>query len=76
MRDALREHLNKREIETAIYYPLGLHQQKCFTYLGYKGGDFPETERAARETLGLPIYPEISRETQRYVVGAIAEFYS
>ena len=76
MRDALREHLGKREIETAIYYPLGLHEQKCFAYLGYKKGDFPETERAARETLALPIYPEISREAQRYVVGAIADFYS
>ena len=76
MRDALREHLGKREIETAIYYPLGLHEQKCFAYLGYKKGDFPETERAARETLALPIYPEISPEAQRYVVGAIADFYS
>jgi dTDP-4-amino-4,6-dideoxygalactose transaminase len=76
MRDALREHLGKREIETAIYYPLGLHEQKCFAYLGYKKDDFPETERAARETLALPIYPEISREAQRYVVSAIAEFFS
>ena len=75
-RDALREHLGKRQIETAIYYPLGLHEQKCFAYLGYKTGDFPETERAARETLALPIYPEISREAQRYVVSAIAEFFS
>jgi dTDP-4-amino-4,6-dideoxygalactose transaminase len=76
MRDALREHLSKREIETAIYYPLGLHEQKCFAYQGYKKGDFPEAERAARETLALPIYPEISREAQRYVVSAIAEFFS
>jgi dTDP-4-amino-4,6-dideoxygalactose transaminase len=75
-RDALREHLGKRQIETAIYYPLGLHEQKCFAYLGYKKGDFPETERAARETLALPIYPDISREAQRYVVNAIAEFFS
>jgi dTDP-4-amino-4,6-dideoxygalactose transaminase len=75
MRDALRERLAKREIETAIYYPLGLHEQKCFAYLGYKHGDFPETERAARETLALPIYPEISREAQRYVIGTIADFF-
>jgi dTDP-4-amino-4,6-dideoxygalactose transaminase len=75
MRDALREHLAKREVETAIYYPLGLHEQKCFAYLGYKKGDFPETERAAGETLALPIYPEISREAQRYVVDSVAEFY-
>ncbi|PYL37258.1 MAG: transcriptional regulator [Verrucomicrobia bacterium] len=76
VRDALREHLGKREIGTAIYYPLGLHEQKCFAYLGYKKGDFPETERAARETLALPMYPEISREAQQYVVSAIAEFFS
>jgi dTDP-4-amino-4,6-dideoxygalactose transaminase len=74
-RDALREHLAKREIETAIYYPLGLHQQKCFSYLGYKPGDFPETERAAHETLALPIYPEITREAQRYLVSAMVEFF-
>jgi dTDP-4-amino-4,6-dideoxygalactose transaminase len=76
MRDALRDYLGKREIETAIYYPVGLHEQKCFAYLGYKKGDFPETERAASETLALPIYPEISREAQRHVVSAIAEFFS
>jgi dTDP-4-amino-4,6-dideoxygalactose transaminase len=76
MRDALRQHLGKREIHTAIYYPLGLHQQECFAHLGYKKGDFPETERAARETLALPTYPEISREAQQYVVNAIAEFFS
>jgi dTDP-4-amino-4,6-dideoxygalactose transaminase len=74
-RDELREHLARREIETAIYYPLGLHQQKCFAYLGYNTGDFPEAERAARETLALPIYPEMSREAQRHVVNLIAEFF-
>ena len=75
MRDALREYLAKREIETAIYYPLGLHEQKSFAYLGYKRGDFPRAESAARETLALPIYPEISREAQCYVVNSIAEFF-
>jgi dTDP-4-amino-4,6-dideoxygalactose transaminase len=75
MRDALRERLVKQEIETAVYYPLGLHEQKCFAYLGYTKGDFLETERAARETLALPIYPEISREAQQYVVNAVVEFF-
>jgi dTDP-4-amino-4,6-dideoxygalactose transaminase len=74
-RDALREHLAKREIETAIYYPLALHEQPCFEYLGYKLGDFPAAERAARENLALPIYPEIPRESQQYVVNCIAEFF-
>jgi dTDP-4-amino-4,6-dideoxygalactose transaminase len=73
-RDELREHLAECEIETAIYYPLALHEQPCFESLGYKRGDFPEAESAARETLALPIYPEISREAQLYVVKCVAEF--
>ena len=75
MRDALRQHLAKHEIETSVYYPLGLHEQKCFADLGYKKGDFLETERAARETIALPIYPEISHEAQRHVVNSIAGFF-
>ena len=75
-RDDLRSHLAAREVETAIYYPLALHEQPCFEYLGYKAGDFPEAERAARENLALPIYPEISREAQQYVVNCIADFFS
>ena len=75
-RDELRKYMAEREIETAIYYPLALHEQPCFEYLGYKAGDFPEAELAARETLALPIYPEIPREAQQYVVNCIAEFFS
>ena len=75
-RDELRAYLRGKEIETAVYYPLALHEQNCFADLGYSPGDFPEAQRAARETLALPIYPEIGREAQSYVVNAIAEFFS
>jgi dTDP-4-amino-4,6-dideoxygalactose transaminase len=74
-RDELREHLTRKEVGTAIYYPLALHEQDCFGYLGYQPGDFPEAERAARETLALPMYPELSRDQQRYVAEAVAEFF-
>jgi dTDP-4-amino-4,6-dideoxygalactose transaminase len=75
-RDALQAHLTRQEIGTAIYYPLALHEQECFRYLGYRAGDFPEAARAARETLALPMYPELSRDAQRYVAESIAEFYA
>jgi len=74
-RTALREHLAAAKIGTEIYYPLGLHQQECFQYLGYKKGDLPETDRAAEEVLALPIFPELSAEQQQFVVSQIARFY-
>ncbi len=74
-RDELKEHLQEQGIDSAIYYPLGLHEQVCFSYLGYQHGDLPQTEAAARETLALSIYPELTRDAQNHVVSAIAEFY-
>jgi len=75
-RDELKEFLKKRGISTAVYYPHLLHLQKCFSYLGYREGDFPESEKASREVLSLPIYPEISSEQQAFVVSSICDFYS
>lgn len=72
-RDKVMEQLKKQNIGCAIYYPLPLHLQKCFEYLGYKKGDFHESEKAANEVLALPIYPELTDEMKDYVVKTILE---
>ena len=74
-RDALMAFLKERGVGSAIFYPLGLHEQGCFASLGYRKGDFPETEKATAEVLALPIYPELAPEQQDRVVFSILEFY-
>ena len=74
-RDTLREHLQAQGIDTGVYYPVPLHLQECFRSLGHARGDFPEAERAAREVLSLPIYPELTKQAQRAVVKEMAIFY-
>lgn len=74
-RDELRAHLAAADIQTEIYYPIPLHTQRCFGYLGYQPQDCPEASRAARETIAIPIYPELTAEQKRHIVGTIRAFY-
>jgi dTDP-4-amino-4,6-dideoxygalactose transaminase len=74
-RDELIQHLKTKQVGCEIYYPLSLHEQECFAYLGYRHGDFPISEAAASSVLALPIFPELSDDELRYVVSSISEFY-
>jgi dTDP-4-amino-4,6-dideoxygalactose transaminase len=74
-RDALQAYLRERSVGTEVYYPVPLHLQECFAHLGHKPGDFPESERAAQESLALPVYPELSDDQAKYVVDTLAGFY-
>jgi dTDP-4-amino-4,6-dideoxygalactose transaminase len=74
-RDELRAWLGKEGVGCEIYYPLPLHMQQCFAYLGHQAGDFPESLRASQETLALPIYPELEESQLQYVVDTIAGLF-
>jgi dTDP-4-amino-4,6-dideoxygalactose transaminase len=74
-RDEVRAYLHDQGVATEIYYPVPLHLQQCFAYLGHHEGDFPESEAAAEQTLALPIYPELSDQQAEYVVQCVREFF-
>jgi dTDP-4-amino-4,6-dideoxygalactose transaminase len=75
-RDLLRQFLTDRKIGTEIYYPIPLHLQPCFAYLGYREGDLPVSEQASKDVLALPMFPELTESEQKWVVESMAEFYS
>jgi len=73
-RNELQAHLQKKGIGTEVYYPVPMHLQECFSYLGQGAGSFPESEGAAKETVALPVYPEVTEQQIRYVVESVCEF--
>jgi dTDP-4-amino-4,6-dideoxygalactose transaminase len=75
-RDELQAYLKDQGISTEVYYPVPMHLQECFAKLGYTVGDFPESERAANETLALPVYPELTSAQAEYVVRRLVEFFA
>jgi dTDP-4-amino-4,6-dideoxygalactose transaminase len=75
-RDKLRDFLKERQIGNDIYYPVPLHLQECYKFLGYKKGDLPVSERKAEEVVSIPIYPELTKEEQEYVISTVKEFVS
>src|SRR5213080_1329686 len=75
-RDKLQAHLKRNGLGTEVYYPVPLHLQECFAYLGYTAGSFPESERAAKETLALPVYPELTDSQEQFVASCVREFFA
>lgn len=71
----LIQHLRNKGIDSRVYYPLPLHLQECFNYLGYKNGDFPESEKASAQTLAIPVYPDLTKEELDYIIESIKEFF-
>ena len=75
-RDALREHLKQQQIGNEVYYPVPMHLQECFADLGHRKGDFPESEKAALNTVALPIYPELTTAQLQQTAQALTSFYA
>lgn len=75
-RDELVQYLKSKNVGCEIYYPVALHNQECFTYLGYHDGDFPISEQATKNTIAIPIYPELTIAQKKYVIDNIKDFYA